>query len=186
MDGVAAHLKELRFVSESWLSHHKTREKGFSTGFFRTNYLKRCLVGVVRKEGKIVAFTNILQSHAKTETSVDLLRSTSDELKSLEDYLFLETMLWAQNKEFHWFNLGTAGILNMEESPLAPFEQPMKEILSPYVEVPNLTAIRKEKDRFNPEWNPKYLAYSANLPLEVVFNNIASLISRGNRAGFKK
>jgi len=186
LDGVTAHIKELRAVSESWLSHHKTREKGFSTGFFRANYLKRSPVAVVRKEGKIVAFANILQSHGKTETSVDLLRSVGEEPKSLDDYLFIETMLWAQSKDFHWFHLGTAGILNMEESPLEPFEQAMKEILSPYVEVANLTAIRKEKDRFNPEWNPKYLAYSANLPLEVVFNNIASLISRGNRAGFIK
>ena len=50
---------------------------------------------------------------------------------------------------------------------------------------PHLTEIRKEKDRFNPEWSPKYLAYSANLSLGVVFNDIASLISRGNRAGLK-
>ena len=92
-------------------------------------------------------------------------------------------MLWAKNKENHWFNLGTAGILDMEESPLAPFEQSMKEILSPYARVSHLTEIRKEKDRFKPEWSPKYLAYSANLSLEVVFNNIASLISRGNRIG---
>ncbi len=185
-EGVPAHIKELRAVSESWLSHHKTREKGFSTGFFRNNYIKRYSVAVVRKEGRIAAFANILQSSAKAEASVDLLRSTSEEPRTLEDYLFLETIFWAQKKEFHWFNLGTAGILDMDESPLQPFEQPMKEILSPYVEAANLTAIRKEKDRFNPEWNPKYLAYSANLPLDVVFNNIASLISRGNRAGFRR
>ena len=182
-EGVPAHLKELRVISESWLSFHKTREKGFSTGFFQAHYLKRCPVAVVRKEGKIVAFANLLQSHAKAETSVDLLRSVSEEHKSLDDYLILEIMLMAKNRESHWFNLGTAGILDMEESPLAPFEQSMKEILSPYVRVSHLTEIRKEKDRFKPEWSPKYLAYSANLSLEVAFNNIASLISRGNRVG---
>ena len=182
-EGVQAHLKELRVISESWLSLHKTREKGFSVGFFQTHYLKRCPVGVIRKEGKIVAFANILQSHGKAEASVDLLRSVSEEPKSLDDYLLLEIMLWMKNKNCQWFNLGTAGILDMEESPLAPFEQSMKEILSPYKRVSHLTEIRKEKDRFKPEWSPKYLAYSANLSLEVAFNNIASLISRGNRVG---
>jgi phosphatidylglycerol lysyltransferase len=88
-----------------------------------------------------------------------------------------------KNKGCQWFNLGTAGILDMEESPLAPFEQSIKEILSPYIWVNHLTEIRKEKDRFKPEWSPKYLAYSANLSLGVAFNNIASLISRGNRIG---
>jgi phosphatidylglycerol lysyltransferase len=92
-------------------------------------------------------------------------------------------MLWMKDKGCQWFNLGTAGILDMEESPLAPFEQSLMEILSPYVRVLHLTEIRKEKDRFMPEWSPKYLAYSANLSLEVAFNNIASLISRGNRVG---
>jgi phosphatidylglycerol lysyltransferase len=182
-EGVAACLKELRFVSESWLSRHKTREKGFSTGFFRRKYLKRFPVGVVRKEGKIVAFAVLLPSHAKTEATLDLQRSVSEEPKSLDDYLLLETLFWAKNKEYHWFSLGTAGLLDMEESPLAPFEHRIKEILSPYIQVSHLTEIRKEKDRFKPVWSPKYLAYSANLSLEVVFNNIAALISRGNRAG---
>jgi phosphatidylglycerol lysyltransferase len=182
-EGVQAHLDELRDISESWLSLHRTREKGFSVGFFQAFYLKKYPVALIRKEGKIVAFANILQSHAKAEASVDLLRSVSETPKSLEDYLLLEIMLWMKNKNCQWFNLGTAGILDMEESPLAPFEQSMKEILSPYTRITHLTEIRKEKDRFKPEWSPKYLAYSANLSLEVVFNNIASLISRGNRVG---
>jgi phosphatidylglycerol lysyltransferase len=183
LEGIQTHLKELRIISESWLSFHKTREKGFSAGFFQAHYLKRYPVAVIRKEGKIVAFANILQNHAKAEASVDLLRSVSEEPKSLDDYLLLEIMFWIKNKGCQWFNLGTAGILDMEESPLAPFEQSMMEILSPYTRVSHLTEIRKEKDRFKPEWSPKYLAYSANLSLEVVFNNIASLISRGNRVG---
>jgi phosphatidylglycerol lysyltransferase len=186
IEGVGSHIRELREVSESWLSHHKTREKGFSTGFFRSNYLRRSSVAVVRKEGKVVAFANLLLSHGKAEMAVDLLRSVGEEPKALEDYLLLEILLWAQKKEIHWFNLGTAGLLNMEETPLAPFESQMMEILSPYGRAQHLTDIRKEKDRFNPEWTPKYLAYSANLSLEEAFNNIASLISRGNRAGLKK
>lgn len=182
-EGVAAHLRELRDVSESWLSHHKTREKGFSTGFFRNSYLKRGSIAVIRKEGKIVAFANLLSSQGKAEMTVDLLRTMGEEPRSLEDYLFLEVLFWAQKKDYHWFNLGNGGLLDMEESPLAPFETHLLEILSPYGRAHHLTDIRKEKDRFNPEWTPKYLAHSVNLSLEDALNNIASLISRGNRAG---
>ncbi len=182
-EGVEPHLKEIRDVSESWLSKHKAREKGFSGGFFHPGYLKRSSLAVIRKEGKIMAFANLLQGHGKEEAAVDILRSTEEATKALEDHLTLEIMLWAKEKGIQWFNLGPAGLLDMAESPLAPFEVQMTEILSPYVRVSNLMEIRKDKERFNPEWNPKYLASSGNLSLDVAFNNIRSLISRGNRAG---
>jgi len=38
-----------------------THEKGFSLGFFGPEYLKRFPAGVVRKDGKIIAFANIWQ-----------------------------------------------------------------------------------------------------------------------------
>lgn len=185
-EGVQAHLSELREVSEAWLSKSKTREKGFSVGFFNVDYLKRFPLAVVRKEGKIVVFANLLQGGLKEEASIDLLRSASEETKALEDYLLLEAMFWAKEKGTQWFNLGAAGLLEMEESPLAPFEEQLVEILSPYQRVSHLTDIRKDKERFSPKWSPKYLASSGNLSLEVAFNNIRSLISRGNRAGFKR
>jgi phosphatidylglycerol lysyltransferase len=184
--GVEPHLKELRDVSESWLSKHKAREKGFSTGFFHADYLKRAPLAVIRKEGKIMVFANLLQGHGKEEVSVDLLRSVEEATKPLEDHLILEIMLWAKEKGIHWFDLGPAGLLDIGESPLAPFEIQMTEILSPYVRVSNLMEIRKDKERFDPEWSPKYLASSGNLSLDVAFNNIRSLISRGNRAGSKR
>jgi lysylphosphatidylglycerol synthetase-like protein (DUF2156 family) len=49
-----------------------------------------------------------------------------------------------------------------------------------------LPDIRKEKERFNPQWEPKYLAASANMPLVVAFTNTRALIAKGNRAGLKK
>jgi phosphatidylglycerol lysyltransferase len=173
-------------VSEDWLSKNKTREVGFSVGFFQERYLQYFPLAVVRKEGKIEAFANLLESGSKEEVMADLLRSSHDAPAALEDYLLLEMMLWAKEKGFKWFNLGTAPLLNMEESPLAPFKDKVAQILSPYAHVLKLPDIRKEKERFNPEWFPKYLAASANLPLSVAFANTQGLIAKGSRIGIKK
>ncbi len=169
---------ELKKNSEDWLSKNKTREKGFLAGFFNEKYLRHFPLAVVLKEGKVAAFSNLLLSSNKEEVSADLLRSSAEAALHLEDYLLLEVMLWSKEKGYKWFNLGTAPLLDAEESPLTPFKDQMKEIFSPYGNVAQLLDIRKAKERFNPEWAPKYLAGSGNIPLPVVFNNIRSLISK--------
>ena len=179
-------LPELRKVSEGWLSKNKTREMGFSVGFFDEKYLGRFPLAVARKEGKVEAFANLLLSDGKEEVMADLLRSSQEAPAALEDYLLLEIMLWAKTKGYQWFNLGTAPLLDVEESPLAPFKDKIAQILSPYAHVLKLPDIRKEKERFNPEWAPKYLAASASLPLSTAFANIQALISKGGRTGAKK
>jgi phosphatidylglycerol lysyltransferase len=185
-EGIQPHIASMREVSEAWLSKNKTREKGFSVGFFNEEYLRRFPLAIVRKEGKIAAFTNLLQGSAKEEVGVDLLRSSAEAPEFLVDYLLLEVMLWAKEKGHKWFTLGSAPLLDVAESPLAPFKDQIAETLSPYTPGAKLPDIRKEKERFNPEWSPKYIASSGNLSLQVAFNNIRSLISKGNRVEFKK
>ena len=177
---------ELKRISEEWLSKNKTREMGFSAGFYQEDYLQRFPLAIVRREGKVEAFANLLESGGKEEIRTDLLRSSHEAPAALEDYLLLEVLLWAKEKGFKWFNLGTAPLLDLQESPLAPFKDKMAQILSPYSHVASLGDIRKEKERFNPEWSPQYLAASANLPLSVAIANTLALIAKGGRTGAKK
>lgn len=179
-------LPELKKVSEEWLSKNKTREMGFTAPFFLESYLKRFPLALVRREGKVEAFASLLESGGKEEVMADVLRSSHEAPGALEDYLLLEVLLWAKDKGFRWFNLGTAPLLDVEESPLAPFKDKIAQILSPYAHVLKLPDLRKEKERFNPEWTPKYLAASANLPLSVAFANTQALIAKGGRVGTKK
>ncbi|HTC20841.1 MAG TPA: bifunctional lysylphosphatidylglycerol flippase/synthetase MprF, partial [bacterium] len=115
-------LPELKKVSEDWLSKNKTREKGFSVGFFQERYLSHFPLAVVAKEGKIEAFATLMEGGGREEIAADLLRSSHEAPGALEDYLLLELMFWASEKGFKWFNLGTAPSLDVEGSPLAPFK----------------------------------------------------------------
>lgn len=179
-------LPDLKRASEEWLSKNKTREMGFSTAFYQEDYLQRFPLAVVRREGKVEAFANLLESGGKEEIRAELLRSSHEAPAALEDYLLLEVLLWAKEKGFKWFNLGTAPLLDVQESPLAPLQDKIAPLLSPYSHVSSLADIRKEKERFTPEWSPQYLAASANLPLSVAIANTLALIAKGGRVTTKK
>lgn len=50
---------ELWEVSDSWLASRDIMEKGFSSGFFKEDYLVRYPAAVARKDGVITAFDNV-------------------------------------------------------------------------------------------------------------------------------
>jgi phosphatidylglycerol lysyltransferase len=58
---------ELKSISDIWLKEKNTKEKGFSIGFFKPDYLMRSQIGIVRKQGRILAFANLLQGMEKEE-----------------------------------------------------------------------------------------------------------------------
>ena len=43
----------------------------------------------------------------------------------------------------------------------------------------NFKGLRQYKNKFNPVWSPKYLAYPGGLALPRIFINLATLVSGG-------
>jgi phosphatidylglycerol lysyltransferase len=93
-EGIPPLLPELRAISDAWLAEKHTREKGFSLGSFKPDYLRRFPVGVVRKEGKVVSFANLWLGAEKEELSPDLMRYLPEAPPGVMEYLFVELMLW--------------------------------------------------------------------------------------------
>ena len=67
-------LAELEVISNDWLKRKNTREKGFSLGFFDQRYLQQFPMALVRQNGRIIAFANVLRGGDKEELSIDLMR----------------------------------------------------------------------------------------------------------------
>src|SRR4029079_7894505 len=99
-------LAELRQVSDAWLAHKRTREKGFSLGRFDERYLAHFPVAVVRQAGSVIAFANLWSAGDRRELSVDLMRYRPDAVPGLMDYLFAQVMSWGAREGYRWFNLG--------------------------------------------------------------------------------
>ncbi|HUU41296.1 MAG TPA: bifunctional lysylphosphatidylglycerol flippase/synthetase MprF, partial [Desulfatiglandales bacterium] len=178
--GVFPLLAELRGISDAWLAEKNTREKGFSLGFFDAEYIKRFPIGIVRKDGKIVAFANIWQGAEKEELSVDLMRYLPDGPHNVMEYLFVQIMLWGKREGYRWFNLGMAPFSRLEDRALAPFWNRVGAFIFRHGEhFYNFQGLRHYKEKFGPEWKPRYLASPGGLALPSVLADLASLVSGG-------
>ena len=176
---LAAHLPELRAVSDAWLAEKKTAEKRFSLGFFDERYLSYFDCGVVRRGGAIVAFVNLLRGGAN-ELSVDLMRYGADAPKGVIDYLLTECMLWGRANGFHWFNLGMAPLSGLEEHALAPTWHKLGRVVQRYGEMfYPFEGLRKYKEKFLPVWRPRYLAAPDGLAMAGALLDVTALISGG-------
>jgi phosphatidylglycerol lysyltransferase len=73
-EAVAGSMPELAAISADWLEAKRMSEKGFSLGFFDETYLQAFPLAVVRHEGQLLAFANVLEGADKDELSIDLMR----------------------------------------------------------------------------------------------------------------
>lgn len=178
---VPALLPDLQRVSDAWLGEKSTREKGFSLGFFSADYLRRTPVAVVRRDERVVAFANVLLGGGHEEMSIDLMRyDPATAPPSVMDYLFLELMLWGRNDGYRWFSLGMAPFSGFDVRTLAPLWSRAGAFLFRQGEhFYNFQGVRQYKDKFDPVWEPRYLASPGGLALPRILANVAALVSGG-------
>ena len=173
-------MPQLRQVSEEWLAERKTREKGFSLGRFEPKYISRFPAAIVRQGERLVAFANIWATAGKQELSVDLMRHAAEAPNGVMDYLFVELMLWGKAQGYAYFNLGMAPLSGFEYRRLAPLWNRFGALVFRHGEhFYNFQGLRDYKDKFAPEWAPKFLASPGGLTLPAVLTDVASLISGG-------
>jgi phosphatidylglycerol lysyltransferase len=183
---VAAILPDLRAVSSAWLAEKNTAEKRFSLGFFDERYIANFDVGVVRRDGAIVAFANLWRGGV-TELSVDLMRYNDAAPKGVVDFMLIECMLWGRGEAFKWFNLGMAPLSGLEEHALAPAWHKLGRMVQRYGETfYNFEGLRKYKEKFNPVWRSRYLAAPDGLAMAGALLDVTALISGGVRNALRK
>jgi phosphatidylglycerol lysyltransferase len=179
-EAVSGLLPELEVVSNAWLAEKKTREKGFSLGVFDPAYLAEFPAALLRKEGRIVAFGNVWLGGDREELSPDLMRFTPDAPNGVMEYLFVQLMLWGREQGYRWFNLGMAPLSGLPNRTLAPLWSKVGSLVFRHGEnFYNFQGIRRYKEKFEPAWEPRYLAAPGGLALPRVVANVATLISGG-------
>ncbi len=175
---VPAALPQLRAVSDEWLAAKNTREKAFSIGYFDDAYLSDAPVAVAKRRGEIVAFANLWQGARKEELSVDLMRYSRGAPDGVMDYLFIQLMLWGQAEGYGHFNLGMAPLSGLENRQLAPVWSRVGALLFRHAEnFYNFQGLRAYKEKFDPVWEPRYLASPGGLALPRILTNVSALVS---------
>jgi phosphatidylglycerol lysyltransferase len=179
---VAAAMGQLEQVSDAWLADKKGGEKGFSLGYFSPAYIRQFPVAVVRQGQEIIAFANLWLGAGKQELSVDLMRYLPSGPDGVMDFLFSELMLWGKMQGYKYFNLGISPLSGMEEHPLAPLWHKTSGFLFSHGELfYHFQGLRKYKEKFSPEWLPKYLACPRGLVLPRILASLTLLIAKGDK-----
>jgi phosphatidylglycerol lysyltransferase len=184
---IPSHLAALQRVSDEWLQAQQTREKGFSLGYFDAAYVAQHSVAVVRQGERIVAFATLMQTQMLIEGTVDLMRHVSDAPPGTMDYLFVKLMLHFQQLGLLRFGLGMAPMSGMATHPLAsPWHRVAHFAFERGERFYNFRGLRSFKQKFDPVWEPRYLAVRGGLAPVFAMTDIAALIGGGLRGVISK
>ncbi len=179
-------MPELQAISDQWLAHHAGGEKGFSMGAFRRSYVAEFPVAVVRDRGRPVAFANIWTTAARSAFSMDLMRYAEDAPKNIMDYLFVELIAWGREQGYDAFEFGMAPLAGLDDRPLAPIMSRVGKLLFERgEEIYNFQGVRRYKDKYDPVWQPRYVAAPHKWAIPLLLADIG-LLSSGGMAGLAK
>jgi phosphatidylglycerol lysyltransferase len=177
---VPALMDELQCVSDVWLSHHAGGDKAFSMGGFEPRYVGEFPCAVVRTEGVIVAFATIWTTADRSAFSMDLMRYSDEAPKNVMDYLFVELMQWGREAGYTAFEFGMAPLAGLEDRPLAPIMSRVGRLLFERgEELYNFRGVRRYKDKYDPLWQPRYIAAPHKWSIPVLMADIGLLSSGG-------
>jgi phosphatidylglycerol lysyltransferase len=96
------------------------------------------------------------------------------------DFLFTELMLWGHAQGYRWFSLGMAPLAGLEQHRLAPLWNKLGALLFRHGEhFYNFQGLRLFKDKFDPVWEPRYLAAPGGFAAPLVLGHVAALVNGG-------
>jgi len=161
-------LAQLRAISDEWLTLVHGSEKRFSLGWFDDDYIRGCPIAtVISPQGLVTAFANIVPEYQRNETTIDLMRHRRNAEPGTMDFLFVSLFQWAISAGYETFNLGLSPLSGVGEQPEdATIARVMHYVYEHINQFYNFKGLHDYKNKFHPDWSPRYLIYT----------NIASLL----------
>ncbi|WP_410897087.1 bifunctional lysylphosphatidylglycerol flippase/synthetase MprF [Pseudomonas guariconensis] len=175
-----APLDELQQISDAWLEGKHVREKGFSLGRFSPAYLQHFRIALVRFQGRPVAFANLLETHGNALASLDLMRAHPQAPKLTMEFMMIGLILHYKRHGHARFSLGMVPLAGLQPRRGAPLTQRLGSMVFQRGEqLYNFQGLRRFKDKFQPDWEPRYMAVPAGLDPLVALADTAALIAGG-------
>ena len=148
-------MDELERVSAAWLAEHAVREKAFSLGAFERGYIATQPVAVLKRQGRILAFANVMTTALKEEATVDLMRFDPEAPNGSMEVLFARLLMHFKQEGYKWFSLGMAPLAGLSENPAAPIWHRVGRAAYDHGEAfYNFRGLRAFKNKFDPVWAP--------------------------------
>ncbi len=174
-------LAELRVISDDWLNMMHGSEHRFSVGWFDDDYIRNSQVMAIYKpDGTITAFANIVPEYQRNEISIDLMRRQREVESGTMEFLFVSFFQWAKEQGHATFNLGLSALSGVGKQTDDPMlERAIYYIYNHINQFYNFKGLHEFKEKFHPEWSPRYLIYPGVSSLPRILTALARL-DRGN------
>ncbi len=190
-DGLAAELLEapeaamaaLRDVSDAWLAHRRATEKGFSVAGFDTVSLARQSVMLVRQNGRPVAFVTFMTTDLHMEATVGVMRHVPDASPYAMEFLFTQLALHLRAAGYQHLSLGMAPLSGLAVGRRNSFWYRIGHLLWRHGNrVYSFRGLRGFKSKFQPVWEPRYLATTGLLGPARTLAAVAATVAQAESA----
>jgi phosphatidylglycerol lysyltransferase len=163
-------ISELRAVSNGWLTLPGRRERGFTLGRFTDEYVGACTILALRDDaGMIQAFLNQIPDGVPGEVTFDMMRHRPTAPNGAMDALMLFLFAWAKDRGATRVSLGMVPFVDV--GPRADHDRRAQTIAllsKPLGRFFDSASLQHFKDKFSPDWEPRYLVYRRDLRLPAI------------------
>lgn len=175
-------LAELRAVSDEWLTLMHGSEQRFSLGWFDDDYVSQSRVMAIHNpDGAVIAFANVVPEYQRNEISIDLMRRRCEVESGTMEFLFVAFLQWARDKGYTTFNLGLSALSGVGQQSDDPvIERALHYIYEHINQFYNFKGLHEFKEKFRPEWSPRYLVYPNVGRLPAILTALARISSGNN------
>jgi len=168
-------LDALQAVSGAWLSSGGRREYTYAMGYFDHAYLQGCDVAVLTRGGQAVAYANLVPVVGNTANrSIDHMRHLPGMPPTGMHYLLMQLLLQLHQSGAKGFNLGLVPLAGIETRTDTNVTERLLSVLKKVGRrYYSSEGLEQFKNKFDPEWQPRYLYYQGPPPrLVKVANNV--------------
>ena len=181
---VASVIDEIEGISDEWLVKCAgEREKRFSVAAFHRDYVLSQPIALLRQNGEAVAFATVMTTDLREEVTVGLMRHKPGAASRYAmEYLFIRLIQYFRDQGYRSFSLGMVPLSGLRAHRLGPrWHRVARVIWLLGRRFYNFQGLRTFKGKFDPVWEPRYLAASGWFGRYLALIDIASLIGGGMR-----
>ena len=151
-------LARLRQISDAWLDSGGHRERTFTLGRFDERSLRDTTVLVaLDPERMIQAFVTLVPTYKSLDGNFDLMRRPPDAHNSVMDLLFVRMIARFRAEGRHGLSLGLAPLSGIDGSSMT--DRALRVIYERGGNAFNFRGLRAFKEKWRPDWEPRYLVY---------------------------
>jgi phosphatidylglycerol lysyltransferase len=151
-------------ISDVWLQSRRAKEKRFSLGRFHDTALLNEPLALIWQGDQLLAFANVLRGADQRLFSVDLMRHRENVPRGTMDLLFARLLDWGKAQGYQEFSFGMCPLKDVRADGCAHagrWVNIARNVSAHGERFYNFRGVRQFKEKWQPQWRPRYLLVPA-------------------------